>query len=48
MVLGRGRCQSPRVGSVIVRTTEVIGEVKLEPEETKDGLRKHAHKVAFT
>lgn len=48
MVLGRGRCQSPRVGSVLVRTTAVIGEVKLEPEETKDGLRKHAHKVAFT
>lgn len=27
---------SPSVGSVIVRTTAVIGKVKLEPDETKD------------
>lgn len=40
MVLGRGRCQSPKVRSVLVRTTAVIGKVKLEPEETKEWVEK--------
>lgn len=47
MVLGHGRCQSPRVGSVIVRTTEVIGEVKLEPEETKEWVEKACPQGGF-
>lgn len=38
---------SPRVGSVIVRTTAVIGKVKLEPDETKEWVEKACSQGGF-